>query len=239
MWARSLDAVSADSRYLYLRGATRTGLPPYGFSWVTRQTPRPRHVVLVEGLLDVHHLRSRGVTNVVALGGTGTRAALFERLAHLGFERVTLCLDRDAAGRAATSRAVENAARAPASPPIYVVDSERLAPGKDPDDFVRQNGADAWGELSRDGVCGVTWRALEFVAAIEPKSSTGERREGLARAGAWLGTLPPRLALEQEDALRLVAERCGYSIPAVERTFRARFWREPSRSASPEVARGL
>jgi hypothetical protein len=160
-------------------------------------------------------------------------------LTRLGFERVTLCLDRDRAGRMATAKAVEHSTIASASPLVLVVDPGRLAPGKDPDDFVRQHGVDAWGQLSRDGVCGVTWRALEFVAAIKPKSPVGERREGLARAGAWLGTLPPRLALEQEDALRSVAGRCGYSIPAVERMFRARFWREPSRSASPEAARGL
>jgi hypothetical protein len=238
IWTRSLDD-AADPRYLYLRGTSRVGLPPYGFYWVIGQTPRARDIVLVEGLLDVHNLRARGFENVAALGGTGTRTTLFERLARLGFERVTLSLDRDGAGREASAKAVENAANASASPLVLVVDPERLAPEKDPDEFVRQRGVDAWNQLSRDGACGVTWRALEFVAAVEPRSPTGERREALARAGKWLGTLSPRLALEQEDALRSVAERCGYSIPAVERTFRARFWREQSRTAAREVATGL
>jgi DNA primase len=152
LWARSLDASGGDTRYLYLRGASRTGLPPYGLSWVINQTPRPRDVVLVEGLLDVHNLRARGIENVAALGGTGTRATLFERLAGLGFERVTLCFDRDGAGRAATAKAVEHAVTASASPAIVVIDPERLAPGKDPDDFVVRRGIDAWSELSRNGV---------------------------------------------------------------------------------------
>ncbi|MGH2845537.1 MAG: hypothetical protein ACRDL0_05875, partial [Thermoleophilaceae bacterium] len=48
----------------------------------------------------------------------------------------------------------------------------------------------------------------------------------LARAGAWLGTLPPRLSLEQEDAVTVVAERSGYSPEATQRAFRARYWPE-------------
>jgi transcriptional regulator GlxA family with amidase domain len=45
--------------------------------------------------------------------------------------------------------------------------------------------------------------------------------------------LPPRLALEQEDALRAVAQRCGYSPPAVERAFRARYWTQPRERTRP------
>jgi AraC-like DNA-binding protein len=56
------------------------------------------------------------------------------------------------------------------------------------------------------------------------------RRQALVRAGGWLGSLPPRLSLEQEDAIGQVAERCGYSREAVARTFRARFWDSPERS---------
>ena len=45
-----------------------------------------------------------------------------------------------------------------------------------------------------------------------------------ARACQWLGRLPARYALEQEDAIRHVANQCGYSRAAVERAFRARYW---------------
>jgi hypothetical protein len=61
------------------------------------------------------------------------------------------------------------------------------------------------------------------------------RRAALARAGNWLGTLPPRLSLEQEDAVRRVADQCGYSRTAVERAFRERFWnRSPALSQRRE-----
>ena len=47
LWTRALnDDASPDSRYLYLRGANRTNLPPYGTlrcpGWLRRQAARPR-----------------------------------------------------------------------------------------------------------------------------------------------------------------------------------------------------
>ncbi|MGH2451332.1 MAG: toprim domain-containing protein [Candidatus Limnocylindria bacterium] len=245
LWARALDDGSdADARYLYLRGASRTGLPPYGLSDVVAQPISERgEVILVEGLIDVHHLRARGVTNVAALGGTGTRPEAFESLARLGFERVTLCLDRDQPGRTATARAVEHAARAKRSPSIFVVDPEHLAPAKDPDAFMRDHGVDEWGLLLEKVECGITWRAVQLLERAGPDGVPEVRREALGRAGSWLGSLPPRLALEQEDAIRDVAARCGYSPTAVERAFRARFWpevrldrgREPAAARAPDL----
>jgi DNA primase len=198
--------------------------------------------VIVEGLLDVHHLRARGVANVVALGGTGADSGTFERLAQLGFERVTLCLDRDGPGRVGTARAVDRAVRATTSPTLLVVDPWHLAPAKDPDAFVRERGVDAWLEVLEKRECAIGWRARDFLLGVTPQSLPLARRDALARAGAWLGSLPPRYALEQEDAVRAVAERCGYSSEAVQRAFRARFWTERARAVEPErveAARGL
>ena len=232
-WARSLtdDARQAkwQAKYLYLRGASRTGLPPYGLTDVLADQPYGRReLVLVEGFFDLHHLRSRGITGVAALGGTSVRPQTFERLARLGFGSVTLCLDRDDAGRAATARAVDQAARAAASPQVLVVDPDSLAPATDPDEAVRQRGVEGWHALLARSTCGIVWRARELTAGVTAESPALDRRHALARAGSWLGSLPPRLALEQEDAVRAVAERCGYSTAAVERAFRARYWSEPA-----------
>ena len=188
--------------------------------------------MLVEGFFDLHQLRAREIPNVAALGGTAVRAQTFERLYRRGIETVTLCLDNDEAGRAATARAVENAACARQSPELYAIDPERLAPAKDPDELVRQRGVAAWRDLLRARTCAIAWRAHEL-AAISPDSPASERRAALARAGRWLGGLPPRLALEQEDAIRLIAEQCGYSAEAVTRSLRARFWRIPEHGRQP------
>jgi len=112
LWARTLDGGDT-TRYLYLRGASRTKLPPYGLSEVIAGSREARRdLVLVEGFIDFHQLRGRGFDNVAALGGTSTSPRTYERLSKLGVETVTLCLDNDEAGTAATTRAVENSARA-------------------------------------------------------------------------------------------------------------------------------
>lgn len=231
LWARTLDgADAAATRYLYLRGASRTNLPPYGLSEVIAGSREARReLVLVEGFIDFHQLKARGFTNVAALGGTSTSPRTFERLGRLGIETVTLCLDNDEAGSAATTRAVENSARAQGGPAVYVVTSERLGEAKDPDAFVQSHGTDAWRALITTRECGIGWRAQQLVAQVKPDGSIGKRREALSRAGEWLGALPARLSLEQEDAVQAVAQRCGYSPEAVDRAFRARFWNEKSR----------
>ena len=246
LWARALvDSEAAGSRYLYLRGASRTKLPPYGLSdLLTRPADVRREIVLVEGFFDLHQLRARGIDNVAALGGTSISPKTFEQLSRFGIEVVTLCLDNDKAGRAATVRAIENAARTRQSPDLYVVDATRLAPAKDPDEFIRDRDLAAWQELVGSRSCGIAWRACELLR-IGRGASELQRRAALRRAGQWLGSLPPRLALEQEDAVRLVAEQCGYSTEAALRVFRERYWsrtgqgRQPARCRGDERAVGL
>jgi hypothetical protein len=130
-----------------------------------------------------------------------------------------------------------------------VVDPEGIAPAGDPDEFVRERGPAAWRELVSTRTCGIAWCAHELATAVSRDSPVPKRRAALARAGRWLGTLPPRLALEQEDAVRAVAELCGYTPEAVERSFRARYWsrphermqlsREPERKQSIAIGREL
>lgn len=245
LWAR---AVSHDepsgSKYLYLRGASRSDLPPYGWSELsTDASSSRRELLVVEGLLDVHHLRARGFTNVAALGGTALASSTLERLDRWGVEAVTLCFDRDGPGRQATARAIVAASRAARGPRVLVVDPESLEPAKDPDELVKTNGVQALRGALSSRRCGVSWYALELLEGVDVGSPPDDRRQALARAGSWLGTLPPRLALEQEDAVAAVADRCAYSVPAVQRAFRARFFPEPApgrdrRPQSEELALG-
>src|SRR5262249_45277208 len=93
-WARALD--DREPRYLYLRGAGRTHLPPYGLSDVLRLPySERRELVLVEGLLDVHHLRAKGIANVAAIGSARIQPDTLLRLSTRGIETFTLALDND------------------------------------------------------------------------------------------------------------------------------------------------
>lgn len=227
-WARAVDEnIAPDDRYLYLRGASWSKLPPYGFQ------RRTRELVLVEGFLDYHQLAAHGIDNVAALGSTRTTVQLFEQLSRLGVATVTLCLDNDTGGRDGTVRAVENAVRAKTSPTIYVANINDIG-AKDPDALVREHGIDAWRKLIDDRECGVVWRVEAILKDIGPDTPKTPRRDALDQAGKWLGTLPPRLALEVEDAIRAASERTGYDPIAVERAFHAKFWAaEPERGREP------
>jgi DNA primase len=231
LWARSLSDSDSSSRYLYLAGASRSGLPPYGLSDVLRLAPSGRsELLLVEGLIDVHHLRAKGLPNVAAVGGVGLSQDLIPRLGRLGFDTIVLAFDNDAPGREGISRTVERASRVKEAPTLRVLEPTQLGDSKDPDAFVREHGIERLRALIEQADCAISWHALELTRGVTPQHDTPSPRAALARAGNWLGTLPPRLALEQEDAVRRVADQSGYSQTAVERAFRARFWHQTPRA---------
>jgi Toprim-like len=246
LWARSLDA--REPRYLYLRGARRTHLPPYGLSDVLRLASHERReLVLVEGLVDVHHLRAKGIANIAAIGSARIQPDKLARLSRHGIETITLALDNDESGRDALARVIDQTSRLEDAPALRVVDPAKLGDAKDPDEYVRTHGVDRLRELVRDADCGVTWRTLDRMRHLEPDSPQHQRRAALADVGKWLGTLGPRLALEVDDAIRAASERAGYDPKAVGRAFHARFWaaeregREPKRALLPtrELDRSL
>jgi DNA primase len=191
--------------------------------------------VLVEGLIDVHHLRVHGYPTAVAAGSAGVSASALTRLARHGVESVVVAFDNDVAGRDGIARAIDDISRASRGPALRIVEPRLLGAAKDPDGFVREHGVARFRELVDGAACAIAWRALELIGDVSPDDPVARRRDALGRAGGWLGSLPARLSLEQEDAIRQVAERCGYSREAVDRTFRARFWERQQRSPRPLV----
>ena len=245
-WARSLD--DREPRYLYLGGAGRAHLPPYGLSDVLRLASHERReLILVEGLLDVHHLRAKGIESIAAIGSARIKADKLARLSMHGIETVTLVLDNDESGRDALTRVIDQTSRLEKAPALRVVDPAAFGDAKDPDEYVRKHGVDRLRELLRGAECGVTWRTLDRMRDVEPDGPQHQRRAALANVGKWLGTLPPRLALEVDDAIRVASERSGYDPKAVERAFQAKFWgggserrdREPALHRTRDVGHSI
>jgi DNA primase len=117
---------------IYQKGHTLFGL------YQARQAIREaEEAILVEGNFDVVSLHARGVCNVVAPLGTAftpSQARLLRRYAPV----VTLLFDADAAGKKATREARETCREGALEARVAVLPS-----GKDPDDFVREEGAEA------------------------------------------------------------------------------------------------
>jgi DNA primase len=119
----------------------RKGEHLYGLD-VTRQEVRERgEAVLVEGYMDFLSVYQAGIGNVAAGLGTAftdSQASLLRRFS----SRVVLNFDSDAAGRAATRRALERLV--PLGLAVRVLE---LPEGHDPDSFVRTEGPDKYRSL--------------------------------------------------------------------------------------------
>jgi DNA primase len=117
---------------IYQKGQTLFGL------YQARQAIRQEEeAILVEGNFDVVSLHARGVSHVVAPLGTAftpAQARLLRRYAPV----VTLLFDGDAAGKKATREARETCRDGALVAKVAV-----LPNAKDPDDFVREKGAEA------------------------------------------------------------------------------------------------
>ena len=104
-------------------------------------------VIIVEGYMDVVSVYSSGVKNVIANSGT----ALTERQIDLiwkFFSNPIICLDGDESGQKAALRIAEK---------LFPIINEKnkiyfsiMPEGKDPDDFIKQNGKDGFVSLLKD-----------------------------------------------------------------------------------------
>jgi DNA primase len=101
-------------------------------------------VIVVEGYMDVIALALAGFPQTVAPLGTALTGAQIGLLWRLAPEPV-LCFDGDAAGRRAAFRAVETVL--PLLKPGFSLQFAFLPDGLDPDDFVRQRGSGAFGDI--------------------------------------------------------------------------------------------
>jgi hypothetical protein len=119
---------------------------------------------------------------------------------------------------------------------VWVIDPDLLGQAKDPGNLIRTGGRDAWHAASAAHVCGVTWRVLDLTGPLDHPRTELVRRAALARAGAWLGALPARCAIEQSAALNHVAESLAYDRDAVRRAFRARYWQPCATRETPPTA---
>jgi DNA primase len=97
--------------------------------------------LVVEGNFDVVSLHARGIRNVVAPLGTAFTVEQAKQIRRFTSD-VILMFDGDSAGKRAT-----NASREPCQQAELTAKVVSLPPGKDPDDFVRERGAEGVGHL--------------------------------------------------------------------------------------------
>ncbi|MCE5343245.1 MAG: DNA primase [Eubacteriales bacterium] len=157
-------------------------------------------VILVEGYMDVVALSQFGVEGVAATLGTALtpeQARLLTRFA----PEVWLAYDGDAAGQKAILRGLDvlEAERVP----VRVLD---FPGGLDPDEFIRQEGVDAFTALKP--VSGVTYRMRREKDHFDLSAEEG--RTGYAKASATI-LRTVREPVELENHLKQLAMDSGFS----------------------------
>jgi DNA primase len=157
--------------------------------------------ILVEGNFDVFSLHARGLANVVAPLGTAftpEQAKLLKRYA----PRLVLLFDSDAAGRKATF-----ASRKPCAEAGLLTRVARLPEGKDPDDFVRLQGAAALKACVKQGR-GLLVSMID--AELDDSFGEADLHEKLAR----VERIADLIASEEDPLVRLEASTHADSVVA-------------------------
>lgn len=116
----------------------------YGFH--IAKSSKEKRLVIVEGYMDAIAMHQAGFDNAVASLGTAlteNQAMLLRRHS----QEVVIAYDSDMAGQAATVRGLEILMRKECKVFVLV-----LPEGKDPDDFIRKNGAERFAVLIKDAI---------------------------------------------------------------------------------------
>jgi DNA primase len=112
----------------------------YGLFHSKNEIRQKKFAILVEGYLDLISLFENGITNTAASLGTAFTPEQSKLLSRFT-KRIVINYDGDDAGIKAARRAIEHLL-----PQDFEIKVLVLPNGQDPDDFVRQNGADAYNE---------------------------------------------------------------------------------------------
>ncbi|MBN7772407.1 DNA primase [Clostridium aminobutyricum] len=113
----------------------------YGLNISRQEISKENYTILVEGYMDVISLYQSGIRNVAASLGTAlteNQAKMLRRYS----KNVVLSYDADNAGRAAALRGIEVLRKEGCKAKVL-----HISDGKDPDEFVRKKGKDAFKSL--------------------------------------------------------------------------------------------
>lgn len=140
----------------------------FGFDLAQKPMRESGQAVIVEGYMDAISLHAAGLRNVVASMGT----AFSEQQSNIlkrNTQEIIFCYDSDKAGRNASIRAVSIARKTGIKVKVATV------PGaKDPDEFVRNQGLDAFKKVLAEAVDGLRFQTEQMLAGNDLTNVEGK-----------------------------------------------------------------
>lgn len=140
------------------------GINLYGLNFAVKNKLQEDYIIIVEGYMDLISLQQSGINNVVASLGTAltvNQARLLRRYVN----KVIISYDADIAGQTATLRGLEILRNAGFDVRVLTVPE-----GKDPDEFVRNNGKEAFLGLIEGALPLIEYKIKRVAQGIDLKN---------------------------------------------------------------------
>lgn len=182
----------------------------FGLHLAKEAIRRQRYVVVAEGNLDVISSHQAGVAQTVATAGTAMTEMQFKILSRFTGD-VRLAFDQDAAGQAATERAIPLASKTGVSLSMVVIPD-----GKDPDELIKKDQA-LWEEVIAKPVYALDWLIGRYKQQLDLSSATG-KRQFTDVVLQVIAKLPD--AVEQDHYVHKIAELLNISYEALNSKFK-------------------
>ena len=208
----------------------------YGMYEARRAKGAPRHLLVVEGYMDVLALAQHGLANTVATLGTATTSQHVQQLFRYTQE-IIFCFDGDRAGREAAWRAAEQTV------PVFRDGLEAkflfLPQGEDPDSLIRGRGKEIFLQYVQDSTSLSTFILEKLSRDSDIHTPAGKAR--LAKqAKPLLSKFPDGVfkKLIFEELEKIVGTRVHYTVakPALANTRRFRVANALSRPTPVRLA---
>ena len=159
-----------DSKPKYLNSPEtmvfQKGTNLYGLNFAIKNKLEEDYIIIVEGYMDLISLHQHGITNTVASLGTAltvNQARLLKRYV----SKVIISYDADVAGQTATLRGLEILRNTG-----FDVKVLKVPQGKDPDEFVRNNGKEAFLKLVKNALPLIEYRIKRAADGIDFKDGS-------------------------------------------------------------------
>lgn len=167
---------------------------------------KERSIIMVEGYMDAISLHQHGITNTVASLGT----ALTEvqgRLLRKYAEEVIVAFDSDTAGQAATLRSLDLLDSIGCNIKVLT-----LPQGKDPDEYIKNNGAEEFKKLVKNSLPVVEFK-IRTIKKEEDTGTTEGKIKFLDKAAEVLSKIDN--SIEKEMYVRKIASEYEISEESI------------------------
>lgn len=183
------------------------GCTIYGVNFIKRDKKLNgiayKELILVEGYMDVISLGASGIKNVVACMGTALTDGQARELSRMT-ENLYVCYDGDGAGKKATIRNVDILSKFVQNVRVISLDE-----GKDPDETVREGGAEAFLKKQKEALPVIEYK-LKLCADANDLGSVNGRAKYVQSALKVLKTIDNRA--EREVYMDVVSKMSGVSV---------------------------